>query len=191
LVQEQCRWSPNRARYTPVSRADARRRLCPCPRRWGILRAGVCDSTAPTGAYARLATHIRLRNDPHRRRDVQVVRYPAGRCAGAPCARRDTRIRSLSFSARPHTRTPARAHLQHAMNLVRLRELLDSVAAGRLTPAAAAEQLKLLPFEDLGFAKLDHHRALRNGLPEVIFGQGKSAAQIIAIAQRQQAHGDD
>jgi NCAIR mutase (PurE)-related protein len=77
------------------------------------------------------------------------------------------------------------------MNLVRLRELLDSVAAGRMTPAAAAEQLKLLPFEDLGFAKLDHHRALRNGLPEVIFGEGKSAAQIIAIAQRQQAHGDD
>jgi NCAIR mutase (PurE)-related protein len=77
------------------------------------------------------------------------------------------------------------------MNPVRLRELLDSVAAGRLTPAAATEQLKSLPFEDLGFAKVDHHRALRHGLPEVIFGEGKSATQIIEIARRLRADGDD
>ena len=66
----------------------------------------------------------------------------------------------------------------------RLRALFEHVAAGRMTAAAATEQVKDLPFEDLGFAKVDHHRALRNGLPEVIFGQGKTPAQIIEIAAR-------
>lgn len=77
------------------------------------------------------------------------------------------------------------------MHPARLRDLLDRVAAGRLTPDAALEQLKSLPFEDLGFAKVDHHRALRNILPEVIFGAGKSAAHIIQIAQRLRDSGDD
>jgi NCAIR mutase (PurE)-related protein len=77
------------------------------------------------------------------------------------------------------------------MNPVRLRALLDDVATGRVTPVAATEQLKSLPFEDLGFAKVDHHRALRHGLPEVIFGEGKSPAQIIEIARRLRADGDD
>jgi hypothetical protein len=70
------------------------------------------------------------------------------------------------------------------MDRERLRALLDAVSGGRLTAEAALEQLKTLPFEDLGFAKVDHHRALRVGLPEVIFGAGKTAAQIAAIAAR-------
>lgn len=77
------------------------------------------------------------------------------------------------------------------MNPARLRELLDRVATGQVTPAAATEQLKSLPFEDIGFAKVDHHRALRHGMPEVIFGEGKSPAQIIEIARRMRADGDD
>jgi pyridinium-3,5-biscarboxylic acid mononucleotide synthase len=77
------------------------------------------------------------------------------------------------------------------MNPARLRELLDRVAAGQVTPEAATEQLKSLPFEDLGFAKVDHHRALRHGMPEVIFGEGKTAPQIIEIARRMRADGDD
>ena len=70
------------------------------------------------------------------------------------------------------------------MTPARLRELLQQVAAGSLTADAALEQIKSLPFEDLGFAKIDHHRALRSGLPEVIFGAGKSVDQIVAIARR-------
>ena len=65
-----------------------------------------------------------------------------------------------------------------------IREILDSVAAGKLAPALALERLRELPFQDLGFAKIDSHRALRRGVPEVVFGQGKSAEQIIAIGKR-------
>jgi hypothetical protein len=66
----------------------------------------------------------------------------------------------------------------------RLRRILEQVASGELDATAAFEQMKTLPFEDLGFAKLDHHRALRSGLPEVVLGLGKTAEQIIAIACR-------
>ena len=66
----------------------------------------------------------------------------------------------------------------------RLRRLLEQVARGELDAAGAFEEVKRLPFEDLGFAKVDHHRALRNGLPEVILGTGKTADQMIAIARR-------
>ena len=51
----------------------------------------------------------------------------------------------------------------------RLRQLLEQVAAGRLDAAAAFERVRHMPFEDLGFAKVDQHRALRRGVPEVIF----------------------
>ena len=69
------------------------------------------------------------------------------------------------------------------MNPERLRELLVQVRAGSVTADEALEQLKSLPFEDLGFAKVDHHRSLRTGFPEVIFGSGKTAEQIIEIAR--------
>jgi pyridinium-3,5-biscarboxylic acid mononucleotide synthase len=66
----------------------------------------------------------------------------------------------------------------------RLRHILEQVAGGALDPADAFEQMKRLPFEDLGFAKVDHHRALRSGLPEVVLGTGKTVDQIVAIARR-------
>ena len=69
------------------------------------------------------------------------------------------------------------------MSPERLRELLVQVRAGSVTADEALEQLKSLPFEDLGFAKVDHHRSLRTGFPEVIFGSGKTAEQIIEIAR--------
>jgi NCAIR mutase (PurE)-related protein len=75
------------------------------------------------------------------------------------------------------------------MNPEALRELLAQVAAGRVSPEDAAERLALLPFEDLGFARVDHHRALRGGFPEVIFGPGKTVEQILAIAERIVAQG--
>ena len=70
------------------------------------------------------------------------------------------------------------------MDPSRLRTLLADVRNGRLSADEALEQLRSLPFEDLGFAKVDHHRQLRTGFPEVIFGSGKTAEQIVEIAQR-------
>ncbi|WP_088227700.1 nickel pincer cofactor biosynthesis protein LarB [Desulfosporosinus sp. FKB] len=62
-----------------------------------------------------------------------------------------------------------------------LKTLLEAVKAGNCTPEQALNQLKELPFEDLGFARLDHHRALRTGQSEVIFCQGKQPEQIVSI----------
>jgi NCAIR mutase (PurE)-related protein len=70
------------------------------------------------------------------------------------------------------------------VNPERLRSILARVASGDLSAEAALAEMKHLPFEDLGFARVDHHRALRVGFPEVIFGQGKTAEQIVAIAER-------
>jgi NCAIR mutase (PurE)-related protein len=62
-----------------------------------------------------------------------------------------------------------------------IEKILTLVAAGSLKPDAALERLKTLPFEDLGYAAVDHHRTIRQGFPEVIYGEGKTAAQIIGI----------
>jgi NCAIR mutase (PurE)-related protein len=75
------------------------------------------------------------------------------------------------------------------LNSHSLRKLLDQVRRGELTPDDGVDRLRHLPFEDLGFAKVDHHRALRNGMPEVIFGQGKSAKQVAGIFSRLAEHG--
>lgn len=75
------------------------------------------------------------------------------------------------------------------MEEARLRKLLERLSRGDLTVADALERLKVLPFEDLGFAKVDHHRSLRRGLPEVIFCEGKSAREIAAIARNISAQG--
>ena len=62
--------------------------------------------------------------------------------------------------------------------------LLSQVQQGTLTPAAASDQLAHLPFEDAGFAKIDHHRSLRTGFPEVIFSSGKTPQQVAEIFAR-------
>ena len=69
------------------------------------------------------------------------------------------------------------------MNSEDILKLLESVAARKLSPEAAVERLKHLPFEDIGFAKVDHHRALRQGYAEVIFGKGKTPVQVAEIAR--------
>jgi len=61
--------------------------------------------------------------------------------------------------------------------------LLRAVRDGRTTPEAAADRLRTLPYEDLGFARPDHHRALRRGFPEVVFGAGKTDVQVAAIVR--------
>jgi NCAIR mutase (PurE)-related protein len=69
------------------------------------------------------------------------------------------------------------------MNQQKLERLLGRVRAGSLSVSSALEQLRSLPYEDLGFASLDHHRSIRQGFPEVILCEGKTAAQIKAIAK--------
>jgi hypothetical protein len=69
------------------------------------------------------------------------------------------------------------------MDQARLKALLQTVQAGKLDIPAALARLKTLPYEDMGFASVDHHRSLRQGFPEVIFGEGKTRAQIVAIAK--------
>lgn len=69
------------------------------------------------------------------------------------------------------------------MNENDIRTLLDEVRSGKLGPDEALARLKHLPFEDLGFAKVDHHRALRQGFAEVILGTGKTPRQVVEIVR--------
>jgi len=77
------------------------------------------------------------------------------------------------------------------MNKSTLLELLAEVQLGTLTPEQASARLSVLPFEDLDYAKIDHHRSLRNGLPEVIYAAGKSPAHTAEIFSRMAATGID
>ena len=74
------------------------------------------------------------------------------------------------------------------MNPLELRTLLAGVQSGEVTPEAALDEvlqyLRQAPFEDLGFARVDHHRAIRQGVPEVVFGPGKTPNQVAVIAER-------
>jgi len=70
-----------------------------------------------------------------------------------------------------------------------LKQLLENVQKGDVSPDEAAARLATLPYEDLGFAKVDHHRALRRGFPEAVFGAGKTPEQILAIVEKITARG--
>lgn len=70
------------------------------------------------------------------------------------------------------------------MNPSALQTLLADVAAGRVSPADALHRLRLFPVDDIDFARLDHHRALRQDRPEVVFGAGKTRDQVLRIAER-------
>jgi pyridinium-3,5-biscarboxylic acid mononucleotide synthase len=71
-----------------------------------------------------------------------------------------------------------------------IRGLLELVNARKITPSAAVERLKHLPFEDIDFAKVDHHRALRQGYAEVVFGKGKTPVQVAEIVRAMIRHKD-
>jgi NCAIR mutase (PurE)-related protein len=77
------------------------------------------------------------------------------------------------------------------LNEESIRKLFESVRAGKLLPDDAVERLRHLPFEDIGFAKVDHHRALRVGMPEVVFGERKTPAQVAGIFKRLAQHGSN
>jgi NCAIR mutase (PurE)-related protein len=74
------------------------------------------------------------------------------------------------------------------MNAESIRKLFEQVRQGKLLPDEAVQRLRHMPFEDLGFAKVDHHRALRAGMPEVIFGEGKTPANLAQIFSRLAKH---
>src|SRR5271166_3706327 len=77
------------------------------------------------------------------------------------------------------------------MNAKALKELFDDVRRGRVSPDDAVEKLRHLPFEDIGFANVDHHRTLRVGVPEVIFGPGKTPEQLAEIFTRLAKRGNN
>ncbi len=77
------------------------------------------------------------------------------------------------------------------MDTEKLSKLLDGVRKGKVTVASALNRLNHLPYEDLGFAKVDHHRALRQGVPEVIMGQSKTAESLAAITRSLKKQGSN
>jgi NCAIR mutase (PurE)-related protein len=77
------------------------------------------------------------------------------------------------------------------MNPEAVLQMLAQVRDGLLSPEDATKRLATLPYEDLGFAKVDHHRALRTGMPEVIYGAGKTDEQVVTIFGRMAASGAD
>jgi len=81
--------------------------------------------------------------------------------------------------------------LELLMSEDEMRAILGDVAGGLITPEQGLEMVRHLPYEDLGFAKVDHHRELRQGQPEVIFGQGKTVEQIGQIMEALSAQGSN
>src|ERR1700757_2073702 len=75
------------------------------------------------------------------------------------------------------------------MDATSLRKLMQEIKDGKLSPDEAVVRLRHMPFEDLGFAKIDHHRRLRSGMPEVIFSAGKTPSQVARIFKSMATHG--
>jgi NCAIR mutase (PurE)-related protein len=82
-------------------------------------------------------------------------------------------------------------NLMDAMNVRKLEDLLRRVKSGKTELGEAMAQLKALPFEDLGFTRIDHHRCLRRGFPEVIWGEGKASSQILLIMKQLKRKGQN
>jgi len=76
------------------------------------------------------------------------------------------------------------------MDIEKLRQLLEAIQQGQTTVEEAMERLRQLPYEDLGYARLDLHRALRNAMPEVVFCEGKTIPQTVTILQHLSQHHD-
>ncbi|OGP69089.1 MAG: 1-(5-phosphoribosyl)-5-amino-4-imidazole-carboxylate carboxylase [Deltaproteobacteria bacterium RBG_13_47_9] len=77
------------------------------------------------------------------------------------------------------------------MNISKLEDLLKKVKSGQTSIEETIVQLRSLPFEDLGFARVDHHRTLRKGFPEVVWGEGKSSEQILSIMKHLKKKGQN
>ena len=73
----------------------------------------------------------------------------------------------------------------------KIRKIMHGVAGKKLDVDEAVKKMKFMPFEDLGFAKIDHHRALRKGFPEVVFCQSKTKEQAVAIIKKLASNNND
>src|ERR1700722_1970507 len=109
--------------------------------------------------------------------------FPSSRCSRPPSPPGSTK-----------TPTPIQRLTRRPMDKSSLLELLSQVQRGTVTPASASERFSTLPFaeagyEDIGHARIDHHRALRTGLPEVIYAAGKTPEQTAEIFSRMAAAG--
>src|SRR5512139_1855515 len=80
---------------------------------------------------------------------------------------------------------------EQKMDIRKLENLLKEVKTGKTSIEKALARLKSLPFEDLGFTRIDHHRSLRKGFPEVIWGEGKSSGQILSIVKQLKKKGQN
>src|SRR5664280_2569518 len=87
-------------------------------------------------------------------------------------------------------RPPYPGRIVNIMDEPVLIRMLTDVRSGALSPDDAVRRLRRLPFADLGFAKVDHHRGLRQGLPEAVYGQGKTPEQCAAIVGELLAEGE-
>lgn len=97
------------------------------------------------------------------------------RCVAALCL--------LPASSRRTARETLLETIQ-TMNDQQLKQVLAQVREGALSEEDALKKIRMLPFEDVGYVKLDHHRAIRHGLPEVVFGEGKTPEQMVGIAEK-------
>ena len=77
------------------------------------------------------------------------------------------------------------------MNKNKIKQTIKDIRSGKLSPKDAYIALKHLPYEDIGFAKIDHHRSMRKGFPEIIYCEGKTTNQIISIVKKMAANGSD
>ena len=109
--------------------------------------------------------------------------YTKGLHGASDLRQRLFQVESIAEAEAIFLRLP-RAGRRGGVRAEQLEALLADVAAGRLAPGAALERLRHLPYEDLDFARIDHHRALRQGQPEVVFCEGKTLEQVVAICER-------
>ena len=116
---------------------------------------------------------------PHRRGAARGA--PCSTRAGGRCDSRRARIRPLPLSALAAAQAPANVDAWIASGSP---SCSCASRRGDVPVDEALERLRALPFEDLGFARIDHHRGLRNGFGEVVFGQGKTPDEIVAIVER-------
>ncbi len=154
----------------------AARAAAAAPDAAGALRggAGACPAGAPAPG--------RHPQDGHRVPQAPRLVHPrAARLERPPPAALPGRVHRGGRGDLPRL---SRAGRPGGVTAEQLEALLAEVAAGRLAPAAALERLRHLPFEDLAFARIDHHRALRQGQPEVVFCAGKTTDQVVAICER-------
>src|SRR3989454_11219131 len=178
------RWAPMRA-PSRVSRGSV---TLPSPAPEGSAGTGRWGSSSDRGKSSPISSPGRApwrkgSAVPRRRRpSPSATRW---RCpSSGRCARCSSRARIPGPLHQVRDGAGRAPRIRSTMTADRIRRLLAQVQAGRLNAEEASRRLKTLPYENLGFAAVDHHRVFRQGMAEAIFCEGKTAAQAVAIARR-------